>query len=210
MNVPHEKDWQDTKSPIRHSTHCRMRICDIGKNRSTQAFTCPFDIFRPQEADWGTLKEEEEEIHCADEKYNGDGGINCVDLISFTGKSEEECTDCELDDSCDDDVEKFAYEHDLKGELVVDVGEKSVARAYLESRLQTISRDIVHVRTKTITNIVKGQGAEYSKQDLDLMSVSSSHLSHGGKSSYHCGNGQPILSTKEFQDAQSDIESQNG
>lgn len=81
LHIPHEKYGQDAESPVCDGGHGGVCICDVREDGVLQTGSIPSFISCPEVVDGCALEEEEEEVHCAEEKDDRECNVDGLNLV---------------------------------------------------------------------------------------------------------------------------------
>lgn len=114
LQLPNKENRKYSKNPICQGRHSGMRISDIGQYGFAQAMSLFVAILCPDIADRTALKEQEEEIHCADQHDDSKIGMYDSRLVCPACQPKEVDANRDFCNRGGHYVEEFANEDVLK------------------------------------------------------------------------------------------------
>lgn len=110
LQLPHNKEWQQSKRPIRNRIQHRNNICENHDDIGADAFAMVVRIQIPPEGDRSALEGDKKTIRNGEEDVENHHPAYDPDLYAVDGDAEEKETDANLESCSGEGVEDFAEE----------------------------------------------------------------------------------------------------
>lgn len=110
LQLPHNKEWQKSKRPIRNRIQHRNNICENHDDIGADAFAMMLGIEVPPKGNRSTLEGDKETIRNSEENVKNHHPADDPNLNAIDGDAKEEETDADLECCSGQGVEDFAEE----------------------------------------------------------------------------------------------------